>query len=189
VYFKRRFPASRVIAFEADPRVFSVLQRNVAAARYDDVELVNKAVWDADGEVDFWEQGADAGRIMQQSDANVSAHVRLSTIRLRQYLTAPVEFLKLDIEGAETNVLRDCADLLGNVRQLFVEYHSFAGEEQQLDLVIGLLKSAGFRVYVQTAICSAQPFLQVSEYLGMDLQLNVFAIRPNSSASKHTVDG
>jgi hypothetical protein len=55
--------------------------------------------------------------------------------------------------------------------------------------VIGLLKSAGFRVYVQTAICSAQPFLQVSEYLGMDLQLNVFAIRPNSSASKHTVDG
>jgi len=31
----------------------------------------------------------------------------------------PVDFLKLDVEGAETEVLSDCADLLGRVENLF----------------------------------------------------------------------
>jgi len=32
--------------------------------------------------------------------------------------------LKIDIEGAEYDVLKDCEDSLENVKNIFVEYHS-----------------------------------------------------------------
>ena len=61
-----------------------------------------------------------------------------------------VDFLKLDIEGAETTVIKDCADYLGNVDNIFVEYHSFLSEKQTLDELLNILKKTNFRVQIQT---------------------------------------
>ena len=83
----------------------------------------------------------------------------------------------LIIEGAETQVLLDCADLLTNVDSLFVEYHSFEREDQSLDTLLRVLKDAGFRTYVQTAFCPPQPFIATHAHLDMDLQLNIFGVR------------
>jgi hypothetical protein len=71
------------------------------------------------------------------------------TVRLRDYLDQPIEFLKLDIEGAEVPVLLDCSDRLEQVEHLFVEYHSFIGLPQPLDCLISILRSAGFRFYAR----------------------------------------
>jgi FkbM family methyltransferase len=176
-YFKKAHPGSRIIAFEPDPHIFRILQTNMRTAGYDDVRLINKALWNDDIEIEFWNEGADAGRISRLHDDAQPRTSSVPAVRLRPYLTEPVDFLKLDIEGAEVEVLLDCADQLGNVRHLFVEYHSFAGEEQRLDVLMSLLKASAFRVYIQTAICPPQPFLRTPHYLGMDLQLNVFARR------------
>ena len=48
----------------------------------------------------------------------------MPTCRLRDYLTQRVDLLRLDIQGAEVDVLLDCADLLGHVQYLAVDYHS-----------------------------------------------------------------
>jgi hypothetical protein len=88
-----------------------------------------------------------------------------------------VDFLKIDIEGAETETLKDCADRLGNVENLFVEYHSFDGERQTLDTLIGILAGAGFRLHVHSPNASPQPFVHRDLNAGMDLQLNIFAFR------------
>ncbi len=180
-YFKKMYPGSRIIAFEPDPHIFRILQTNVRTAGYEDVQLINKALWNSDTDIEFWNEGADAGRISRTHDDTQPRKSSVPAVRLRPYLTERVDFLKLDIEGAEIEVLLDCADLLPNVRHLFVEYHSFAGEEQRLDVMLGLLKTSGFRVYVQTAICPPQPFIATPDYLGMDLQLNVFARRMSGS--------
>jgi FkbM family methyltransferase len=177
VYFKQAHPASRIVAFEADPAIFKTLEANVRGAGYDDVELINKALWNEDTEIEFCAEGADAGRLPRSLEGSTANKIRVPAVRLRPYLTAPVDLLKLDIEGAETSVLLDCADLLGNVHSLFVEYHSFQNEPQELDVILKLLKTSGFRVYIQTATCPRQPFLKASHYLGMDLQLNMFGTR------------
>jgi FkbM family methyltransferase len=177
-YFKKTYPDSRIVAFEPDPDIFRILQSNVRSAGFEGVELINKALWHAETELAFWNEGADAGRISRPRDDTQPRKSRVPAVRLRPYLTERVDFLKLDIEGAEVEVLLDCADLLPQVRHLFVEYHSFAGEEQRLDLVLRLLKASAFRVYIQTAICPPQPFVATPEYQGMDLQLNIFAKRP-----------
>jgi hypothetical protein len=89
-----------------------------------------------------------------------------------------VDFLKIDIEGAETKVLEDCADLLFNVDKLFVEYHSFIGMEQPLPEIFGILKNAGFRLHISApGLTSNSPFIELRTYSNMDNQLNIYGIR------------
>jgi hypothetical protein len=49
----------------------------------------------------------------------------VESVRLRDYLDKPIEMLKIDIEGPEYIILKDCEDVLFNVSYIFIEYHSF----------------------------------------------------------------
>ena len=179
IYFKKAHPQSRVIAFEPDPEIFKILEQNCKAFGLSGVELIQKALWLSDGFLRFKREGSDAGRVATTSDDGEVIDV--PACRLRPYLNEEVDLLKLDIEGAETAVLQDCADLLSNVRHLFVEYHSFVDAPQTLRTICELLNDAGFRVHIQSPMSSRQPFVHRDVYLGMDLQLNIFAFRPSTS--------
>jgi len=108
---------------------------------------------------------------------------KVESIRLKEYLVKEetVDILKMDIEGAEIEVLKDCRESLSNVKNIFVEFHSYMIEPQRLSVVIDVLESAGFRYFVM------QPENRVSPLInhfnksnpGMDLQLNIFAYRPD----------
>jgi FkbM family methyltransferase len=174
-YFKRRFPKSQVIAFEPDPNNFAVLRRNCQAFSWPDVELVPKAVWTCEGRQQFAQEGTVAGRLV--SEPSTERVVEVPTCRLKDYLDRRTHFLKIDIEGAETEVLLDCADSLGEVDNLFVEYHSFVNRPQNLDQLLGVLARAGFRIHIHSVGVSPQPFVRRVERLGMDLYLNIFAFR------------
>jgi FkbM family methyltransferase len=175
VWFKRRYPNARVLAFEADPDVFALLKANCAALA-PDAELVPRALWTAETTLRFRQEGADAGRLLPDGAAGDEA-VAVPTVRLRDYLDQEVDLLKLDVEGVETDLLEDCKDRLGNVRNLFVEYHSFVGRPQTLDRLLATLREAGFRVHVHAPAEAPSPLVSRPGYLGMDLQLNVFAFR------------
>jgi hypothetical protein len=120
-------------------------------------------------------EGADGGRIVEiQSDKR---KYKVSTVKLSNYLKQPIDFLKIDIEGAETEVLKDCKDLLCNVENLFVEYHSFVDQPQSLNVLINILFDKGFRIHIHPPVTSPQPFWSRNIHLGMDMQLNLFAFR------------
>lgn len=175
LYFKQIYPHSRILAFEADPLIAEVLKSNIQSASLAQVEIVQKAVWDEQTVLNFMREGADAGRLDCLAEGTEQCGVE--TIRLRNYLSQPIDFLKMDIEGAELRVLKDCCDQLKNVKRLFVEYHSFENSEQKLDELLSVLKQAGFRIFCDQPIKVRQPFFELSPYLGMDLQLNIYAFR------------
>lgn len=176
LYFKMLYPNSKIVAFEPDPQVFDVLQENLGSFGYEDVELIPKALWDSETTLTFFQEGADGGRIATTQDRE--AITTLPTTRLRKYIEQPVDFLKVDIEGAETRVLQDCQDLLHNVERIFVEYHSFASEKQTLNELLEVLTAAGFRYYIShIGVYSPQPLLKKNTFLGMDNQLNIYATR------------
>lgn len=180
-YFKRTWPGSAVLAFEPDPDVFAVLTRNVAALGWADVRLERKALWVSAGPLEFASEGSDSGSLVNRFDRG--RVTRVDGVRLAEYLDRPVDLLKLDIEGAETDVLADCEPRLGNVRNLFVEYHSFAGRPQTLDRLLGVLARAGFRAHVQAPMAAPSPLYERPVYHGMDLQLNVFGTRDGPAAA------
>lgn len=177
VFCARRFPGSRIVAFEPDPRVFAVLQRNVSrCCPASSIELVNAAVADREtGAIRFRADGCDAGRLT--GDASSGATIEVRAVRLRDYLAEPCAMLKMDIEGAESDVLRDCRDMLAATARIFVEYHSFADRPQDLDEVLTILKDAGFRCYIHSGKVPSRPFLDRPCFLGMDMQLDIWGVR------------
>ncbi len=177
IYFKNLYPQSKILAFEADPSVFEVLQSNILSFGLENITLINKAVWSSETFLKFTIEGADAGRVARDIDREKEEKIEVPTARLRNYLNQTVDFLKLDIEGAEIDVILDCSDQLQNVENLFVEYHSFVGEEQRLDELLCVLRKSKFRIQIQTQFCSSQPLLNQLNQLGMDLQLNIFGYR------------
>lgn len=174
IYFKKLYPAARIIAFEPDETIFRLLKKNVLSQNMIDIELHQKAVWILNGDLTFFSQGGLSGHIVGEQGGNT---IQVPCIRLRDYLNQPIDFLKIDIEGAEYEVLKDVKDLLIHVKYLFVEYHSDRSSEQCLDEILKILKESGFRYHIQEAFSSEQPFMGVRVMLDNDLQLNVFAYK------------
>ena len=174
VYFKSLYPKARIIGVEADPKIFELLEGNIRCREYQDVALINKAVSGNRASIKFYRQGADGGRIFPLEKSKET--VEVEPIHLDDLISEPTDFLKMDIEGAETNVICSC-EKLKDVSQIFVEYHSFKDSEQTLSAILEKFTSNGFRYYIHTQFCSPRPLTEERLQLGMDLQLNIFAKR------------
>jgi FkbM family methyltransferase len=178
IYFKETYPDSEVVAFEPDPGCFSRLEENVHRRGYDNVKLVQAGLAGRAGTLDFMLEGTGSwGNRVAQAGDPVSMSVPV--VRLRPYLERPVDLLKMNIEGMETEVLSDCRDLLKNVKRLVVEYHSFDRQPQTLNVLLNTIIQAGFRIYVRSLHSKwpLQPFIRIPVLLGMDLQLIIYGWR------------
>jgi FkbM family methyltransferase len=174
-YFKSLYPLAKIQAFEADPIICEILRTNVASAGFSGVDVRNRAVWIANEPVDFRTEGGFSGRVPLPGDVlNVT---RVDGLRLRDLLDEPVDLLKIDIEGAENQVIIDCADRLRSVSALFVEYHSHQHAPQKLDEILRVLKFSDFRYFIKEAFVPRHPLVGQSVLDGMDLQLNIYGIR------------
>lgn len=176
IYFKELYPDASIIAFEPDSHIFDFLRKNVKSFGYKNVELINAALWDSDGTISFLAEGGAGGRI--ETKLNVGNFKEVKTVRLRDYiLKQKVDFLKIDIEGAEYQVINDCADVLKDIDYIFIEYHSQLNEKQRLHEILEVINNAGFRYHIKEAFTSKYPFLHRSLNFGMDLQLNIFCYK------------
>jgi hypothetical protein len=69
-----------------------------------------------------------------------------------------VDFLKMDIEGAEAEVLLDIESELHSVQNLFFEYHSTPGKQQVLGELLSVVTKAGFRYIINGTHGPSLPF-------------------------------
>lgn len=138
--FKQLYPESRVTVYEADPAICRVLKENVRTLGLVGVEVVCAGVWCEDGEMDFVAEGGDGGRLVEGGNA------RVRTIRLADRLKDPVDLLKLDIEGAEWEVLADLCDsgALDRVSHLIVEFHGRRNHRYTFGRLLSQIAEAGF---------------------------------------------
>ena len=203
IYLKARFPDAVIYAYEADDEIFKLAAGNLAAFEYSNVNLYNKAIWKSNGKLVFSSEGSVGGSVAdlqinssvndfadappdtwignyntyfgvhKTTEKEVEA-VRLKDI-LKQYET--IDFLKIDIEGAEHKVIMDSAKELRRVNKMFVEYHSSPNHPQVLDEILKVITKAGFRYYIKEAANNyTHPFIREKEML-YDLQLNIFCFR------------
>lgn len=156
LYFRSVYPNAKILCFEPDETLFQVLQRNLVANGIANVELVQAALSEKEGFASFVSDRSDAGKI---SDAKEATNI-VNTVRLSEYLSSPVDFLKLNIEGQELPVLLEveACKKLRNVREMIIEYHGWADTDQCLGDLLNLLKRNGFHYLVHdfdTETCGA----------------------------------
>jgi FkbM family methyltransferase len=124
-FFKTLYPDARVIAFEPAQRAFELLERNVGSAP--GVELHRFALGRSDAPVTFYE--SDDPGLLRQSTRAERLHGTASTSveqrRLSEFISGDLDLVKLDVEGAESDVIEDLAEsgAIEHVQQLVVEYH------------------------------------------------------------------
>ncbi len=127
VYFAHRFPKARIIAIEPEAHNFALLAANIAD--YPNVVPVKAALWHRNTVVDLFDPGLGPwgytvggreeglGTWRQATEA-----VTLDRI-MEIHGIDRIDLLKMDIEGAEREVLAQSAAWIDRVETLVVELH------------------------------------------------------------------
>jgi FkbM family methyltransferase len=142
--FKRAAPGAYVVAIEPSPLAHELLVRNVEQNGLADVDVHQAALAAEDGIVRLAVE-EDVASMRSRVDANGSIEVR--AIRLSQLVEGQIDFLKLDVEGSEEDVLTELAEAgrLRDINELVVEYHHhLPGRADRLSIILGLLETHGF---------------------------------------------
>ena len=136
VLWKR--PEARIVAVEPDERNLGYLERNLGRFLETHVQLLRAALGRTRGETILGGITSDSMR------TGVSNGVRVPTLALADLLDEDVDLLKLDIEGAEEDVLAAAGGSLRRVRRVVVEAHQFPGVASHVPDILMLLRAQGF---------------------------------------------
>jgi FkbM family methyltransferase len=156
LYFKSLYPRAMIVTFEPNPETFFLLRENIVQNNLSGVRAINMAVSREDTEdailyvgenfLEAWDStNTTKPDLWPNMDQYRSIYVR--STRLSSYISNQVEFIKLDIEGAEYDVLDELKTKLDVVGAITLEYHQNAGNlsEWKLEKIIEILSGSGFR--------------------------------------------
>lgn len=147
LYFKSRYPNARVVGFEPDPAVLRYLQENISRNNLTDVRIVQAAVGGREGRLTFYADGKYGSCLAHLSSESIPegwTKQDVPCVKLSDYLSEPIDFLKMNIEGAEWEALADCGDRLKLIREMAIEYHHLPGVPRTLHQILNLLDEIGF---------------------------------------------
>jgi FkbM family methyltransferase len=181
LFFKALYPDARVLAFEPAAPAHELLVRNVEANELRGVEIERAALGRKDGDVSFYEDATDPAtfRMSTRRERLAGTQTTVRQRRLSDLISDDVDLLKLDVEGAEDDVLADLSDsgAIARVRQLVVEYHHHLDPERDfVDGFLAKLRQQGFRYQLSASEPPATLEPQFQDVL-------VHAFRVNSPSS------
>lgn len=176
LFFKLQYPHAKIIVFEPDSKNFKLAKENIESWKYKDIELYQKAVWTNNDYIEFYESNSMASSVHPLgTKGNL---VKIPAIRLKDFLEQKVDFLKIDIEGAEYEVMLDIKNNLSNVEKMFVEYHGYYNEMNKLNSILNILTEENFQWYIKEAAdIYPRPFYDKKVLNTYDVQLNIFAFK------------
>lgn len=175
LYFKKKYPLAQIKCFEADENIADYLEKNLAKNKVNDNVIIHKkAVWIDENGIEMNLEGADAGSIIGNGEKKLINSLRLKDLLAQE---TEIDMLKMDIEGAETQVIKDCADELYKCKNIFIEYHDYQGLPQSLAEILSILEKNNFRYFIKNEQTRKLPFIYTNPKNEMDLQVNIFAVK------------
>ena len=148
LFFKRLRPRAKIIGFEPDVKTFELLRRNVTENGLSDVFLHNAAVSSRTGEVTFFSNSKNPGSLVMSllKERMAGEAQQVPSVMLSSFVQGPVDLLKMDIEGAEMDVMQElvASGALANVNAIVMEYHHHIGPKDCLSEMLHLLEDQSF---------------------------------------------
>lgn len=146
LYFKKLYPNCKIIGFEPSQNAFKMAQKNVDINKLRDITLINVGLYNSNGKINFSDNEIDSGKI------DISGNNSIEVVKLSGYINEEVDFLKLNIEGAEYEVLVDLSQSgkIKMIKEMCFEWHSFSGQKQNLDEVLKILRDNDFKYYISS---------------------------------------
>ena len=144
--------SGKVVAIEADPDNFQLLKRNIALNNLTNVLPLNYAVFSTRTRMKLYEQSASAKynslMLARAAESKNYVEVNADTLDniLKQSGVNQVNWIKIDVEGAEFEVLKGSTEMLsGENVSLFVEIHNIE-DPRHYDNVVDFLKYYNYEI-------------------------------------------
>jgi FkbM family methyltransferase len=155
---KRIGPRGKAISIEADPDNFYILKKNIKLNHFENVSLLNCAVYSEKSQIKLY-------TFKDQSEFSIYNTLIATRATPRKYILVQSEtldnilkkkgidltkisWIKIDVEGAELEVLKGATDTLTKSRNisLLIEVHNISDGISLYQPVKQFLKMHGFRI-------------------------------------------
>lgn len=152
LYFKKMYPQSKVIVFEPDPVNHEILKKNIASNKICNVTVIHAGAGQKEGEILFYHNDSDGSSKFLPGQHGTA--IKINQIKLSQYITEPVDMLKMNIEGMEWEVFVEIESKLPSIKNIIFEYHAFFNLPQHLGKILNILDKNGFRYLIADVPCA-----------------------------------
>lgn len=157
LYFKWLYPDSKIYSFEPDKETYKKLSENISRNKLKNVFLYNKAIHNTNKQLIFYvdkETAGSLGMSLNKSDL-LKKKIIVQSVRLSEFLNFRVDFMKMDIEGAEIEVISDLCSTkkINKINEMIIEYHhSRPKKRSELGAFLRDLDDLGWN-YTVNAFC------------------------------------
>lgn len=144
-------PQGRVIAVEIDESNCQIMRRNIEVnSLQDQIIAVNAGLWSSAGHFVSISNNYQRNSLAQvdKIDGNRTREVECTTLDalIEEYGLNTVEYINIQVNGAELEVLKGCAQSLGRIRRLGINSKYMVDDQPVRPLVVEWLKEHGLNV-------------------------------------------
>jgi len=143
----------KIISIEADPESGEILKINCKLNNLSNVEIHNCAVTDKNGEVILYQSDTHSGinSIFLKGSPNLkNKNTVVQAVMLDSLLENEerIDWIKVDVEGAELSVLRGAQKTLERTKRILIEIHEHVllQNKENPQTIIEILENNGFKV-------------------------------------------
>jgi FkbM family methyltransferase len=161
---KRVGTNGKVVAIEAHPGNFEMLNRNIKLNRLTNIISLNHAVYSKETKVKLYVPGEESGNtiyntLISDRATNEEKFVEVNANTLDYLLQSKgikqeVNWIKIDVEGAEFEVLKGAANILSKSKDiaLLIEVHNLTGGKNLYGPIMEFLNSYNFIVEFENSL-------------------------------------
>jgi FkbM family methyltransferase len=133
----------RVYAFEPDPEVFDILSKNIKSSKYKNIHIVQSAISDRSGKAVFFESEKPGRHSLfdtsgQDQDFKIKKRLEVDVVTIDDFLlkhdNPKIDFVKIDIEGAEIKALLGMKNTIAKSKKLgaIIEFNANSHTEDYI---------------------------------------------------------
>lgn len=182
-YFLSLYPDSEIISFEPSQEAYAILKKNAERNNWMNVTILPYALDLEERERRLLVPKNDClgasltERAKEYNKEDTIKEEMISCKKLSSYITKPVDFLKLDVEGVEVRILREISTQLSMVSHIFCEYHyGELVEDNDFCELIRILDEQEFKYQVSKSPNYQQMTgKKTMSYIGKRVSLNLWA--------------
>lgn len=149
--FSAHAPGARIVAVEPSPRNLALLRHNIGSQFFSaQIEIHQVAISSRAGQQ--WLANAGASSRLATSDATGVSGSWVKTMSLRELFRVAglgsVDFVKIDIEGSEAQLVEDIKFLAARSKAWLIE-HSLGTPAQNFMPLVDIFDSEGYRIFLR----------------------------------------
>jgi len=140
----------KVVAIEADPNSCEILKENCRLNKISNVEIFNYAASEKKEIVTLYTSKTHSGTNSIFSSKAKNSSIKVSSITLDELLSdnfLEINWIKIDVEGAELQVLKGSSKILQKTQNIIIELHEHILNQngQKPQDIMDILKERGFK--------------------------------------------